>query len=190
VLVCGEHGTGKTVVVDRLFAKLHAEGWLLFEASAAEVLAGQSYIGELEERMREMLAALDRPRALWRVQDFYDLLHKGGHNQDPRGILDLLLPALERGQLRMVGELSSAQLAQLLIARPTLRHLTKTVTLLSPDAAAMRDLLERWRDAREQQLGAPVADARSLDEAQRMAAQYFPEQHEPGRSLRLLEEAL
>jgi ATP-dependent Clp protease ATP-binding subunit ClpC len=90
----------------------------------------------------------------------------------------------------MVGELSSAQLAQLLIARPTLRHLTKTVTLLSPDAAAMRDLLERWRDAREQQLGAPVADARSLDEAQRMAAQYFPEQHEPGRSLRLLEEAL
>ncbi len=190
VLVCGEHGTGKTVLVDRLFAKLHAEGWLLFEASAAEVLAGQSYIGELEERMREMLAALDRPRALWRVQDFYDLLHKGGHNQDPRGILDLLLPALERGQLRMVGELSSAQLAQLLIARPTLRHLTKTVTLLSPDAAAMRDLLERWRDAREQQLGAPVADARSLDEAQRMAAQYFPEQHEPGRSLRLLEEAL
>jgi ATP-dependent Clp protease ATP-binding subunit ClpC len=190
VLVAGDHGTGKSVLVDRLFDRLHAEGWLLFEASAAEVLAGQSYIGELEERMREMLAALDRPRALWRVQDFYDLLHKGGHSQDPRGILDLLIPALERGQLRMVGELSSAQLAQLLIARPTLRHLAKTITLFSPSAPTMRNLLERWCVAREAQLGATVADTRALDEAQRMAAQYFPEQHEPGRTLRLLEETL
>lgn len=190
VLVAGDHGTGKTVLVDRLFARLHDEGWLLFEASAAEVLAGQSYIGELEERMRELLVALDRGRALWRVQDFYDLLHKGGHSQDPRGILDLLLPAMERGQLRMIGELSPAQLAQLLIARPTLRHLVKTVTLSSPSTATMRDLLERWRDAREARLDTTVADARTLDEAQRMAAQYFPEQHEPGRTLRLLEESL
>ena len=190
VLVAGDHGTGKSVLVDRLFARLHGEGWLLFEASAAEVLAGQSYIGELEERMRELLVALDRARALWRVQDFYDLLHKGGHSQDPRGILDLLLPAMERGQLRMIGELSPAQLAQLLIARPTLRHLVKTVTLSAPSTAAMRDLLERWREARETRLDTAVADTRTLDEAQRMAAQYFPEQHEPGRTLRLLEESL
>jgi ATP-dependent Clp protease ATP-binding subunit ClpC len=190
VLVCGDHGTGKTVLVDRLFARLHADGWLLFEASAAEVLAGQSYIGELEERIRELLATLDRERALWRVQDFYDLLHKGGHSQDPSGILDLVIPALERRQLRMIGELSQAQLAQLLIARPTLRHLIKTVTLSSPSAETMRDLLERWRDARELQLGCALADTRTLDEAQRMATQYFPEQHEPGRTLRLLEETL
>ena len=190
VLVSGEQGTGKSVLVERLFARLHGEGWLLFEASAAEVLAGQKYIGELEERVREMLVSLDRPRALWRVQDFYDLLQKGGHSQDPRGILDLLLPALERGQLRMVGELGTAQLAQLLQARPALRHLVKTVTLLAPGTETMRDLLASWRVAREAELAVPVIDARALDEAQRMATQYFPEQHEPGRTLRLLEEAL
>ncbi|MEQ1511287.1 MAG: AAA family ATPase [Lysobacteraceae bacterium] len=190
VLISGEQGVGKSVLVDRLFARLQSEGWLLFEASAAEVLAGQKYIGELEERVREMLAALDRPHALWRVQDFYDLLHKGGHSQDPRGILDMLLPALERGQVRMIGELSPAQLAQLLIARPTLRHLVKTVALLSPDTDGMRVLLSRWGKAREAELGTTVIDARALDEAQRMSAQFFPEQHEPGRTLRLLEESL
>ncbi|MFZ5635293.1 MAG: AAA family ATPase [Pseudomonadota bacterium] len=190
VLVAGDHGTGKSTLVDRLFERLHGEGWLLFEASAAEVLAGQSYFGELEERMRELLGALDRERALWRVRDFYDLLHKGAHSQDPRGILDMLLPAIERGKLRMIGELSPPQLAQLLLARPTLRHLMKTVQLLPPSPATMRDLLARWRDTREAECGSPVADPRTLEEAQRMATQYFPEQHEPGRSLRLLEEAL
>ncbi len=190
VLIAGDHGTGKSVLVDRLFARLHAEGWLLFEASAAEVLSGQKYIGELEERMRELLTALDRERALWRVRDFYDLLHKGAHNQDPRGILDMLLPAMESGRLRMIGELTPAQLAQLLLARPALRHLMKSVQLPPPSPATMRDLLVRWRDAREAQCDTAIADTRLLEEAQRMAAQYFPEQHEPGRSLRLLEEAL
>jgi ATP-dependent Clp protease ATP-binding subunit ClpC len=190
ILVSGESGTGKSILVERLFERLHAEGWLLFEASAAEVLSGQKYIGELEERVRELLATLDRPRALWRVQDFHDLLQKGSHSQDPRGILDMLLPAMERGRLRLIGELQPAQLAQLLIARPALRHVAKTVQLLPLPAEALRDLLERWRAARAAMMGLPVADARTLVEAPRMAAQYFPDQHEPGRTLRLLDESL
>lgn len=190
ILVCGEHGIGKSTLVDRLFARLHAEGWLLFEASAAEVLAGQTYSGELEARIRDLLAALDRPRALWRVQDFFDLLHKGSHKQDPRGILDLLLPAMERGRLLMVGEMTPQQSAQLLLARPVLRHHAEIATLRSPDDAAMRDVLVRWAAMRETALGRSAIEARTLDEAQRMAAQYFPEQHEPGRTLRLLDETL
>lgn len=190
ILVCGEHGSGKTTLVDRLFARLHAEGWLLFEASAAEVLAGQTYSGELEARIRDLLAALDRKRALWRVRDFFDLLHKGSHKQDPRGILDLLLPAMERGRLLMLGETTPQALSQLLLARPVLRHHAEVATLRSPDDVAMRDVLARWAVAREAALGRPPIDARALDEAQRMAAQYFPEQHEPGRTLRLLDDTL
>ncbi len=190
VLVSGDGGTGKTTLVDRLFARLHDEGWLLFEASAADVLAGQKYIGELEERVRELLKALDRPKALWRVQDFHDLLQKGAHDQDPRGILDLLLPAMERGRLRMIGELTPAQHAQLLLARPALRHLTKPLALPALSTGDMRDLLVLWRDAREAAVDGAVADARTLDEASRMAAQFFPDQHEPGRSLRLLDDSL
>lgn len=190
VLLCGEHGSGKTTLVDRLFARLHAEDWLLFEASAAEVLAGQTYSGELEARIRDLLAALDRKRALWRVQDFFDLLHKGSHKQDPRGILDLLLPAMERGRLLMLGEMTPQQSAQLLLARPVLRHHAEIATLRSLDDAAMREVLTRWASAREAALGRPAIEARTLDEAQRMAAQYFPEQHEPGRTLRLLDETL
>jgi ATP-dependent Clp protease ATP-binding subunit ClpC len=190
ILLVGEHGAGKTILANRLLARLHAEGWLLFEASAAEVLAGQIYSGELEGRIRDLLSALDRKRALWRVQDFYDLLHKGSHKQDPRGILDLLLPALERGSLLLLGELTPQQHAQLMLARPVLRHHAETVTVISPDDAAMRDVLTRWAATRETTLGRAAIEARALDEAPRMSAQYFPEQHEPGRTLRMLDEAL
>lgn len=190
ILVCGAHGSGKSTLVQRLLFTLHHEGWLLFEASAAEVLAGQMYVGQLEERLRELLTVLKRPRALWRVEDFYDLLHKGGHQQDPRGILDLLLPAIERGELVLIGELTPAQAAHLALARPALRPLVEQVLLEPLDDGAMRELLARWRSGRNAQRGTNVIAPAALEEARRMAAQFFPEQTEPGRSLRLLADTL
>lgn len=190
VLVVGEHGVGKTVLVDLLVESLQSDGWLVFEASAAEVLSGQSYIGELEGRVREMLAVLDRRRALWRAPEFFDLLAKGAHSRDPRGLLDLVLPAIERGQLRMIGELTPRQLAELLVARPVLKHHFELLQLAPLDPAALAPIAGEWARLESERLGRQVADERLLAEAGRMAAQYFPEQQEPGRLLRLLGDAL
>lgn len=190
VLVTGEHGVGKTVLIDLLAQRLQAEGWLVFEASAAEILSGQSYIGELEERVREMLAVLDRPRALWRAPEFFDLLAKGSHSRDPRGLLDLVLPAIERGRLRVIGEITPRQLAQLLVARPVIKPHFELLNLSPLDPSALAEVAAEWARVEGERLGREVADARTLAEAARMAAQYFPEQHEPGRLLRLLGDAL
>ncbi|MFC3815779.1 AAA family ATPase [Lysobacter sp. GCM10012299] len=189
-LVVGESGVGKSTLIDRLVDGLLGEGWLVFEASAAEILAGQKYIGELEQRVREMLGVLHRRRALWRVPDFFDLLHKGSHSRDPRGILDLLLPAVERGELLLVGELTPRQMAQLQLARPAIKHHFEIVQLQPVTSSVLGDIARGWAAMQSPRDGAIVADAASLDEAARMAAQYFPEQHEPGRTLRLLEDAL
>jgi ATP-dependent Clp protease ATP-binding subunit ClpC len=190
-LVVGEPGVGKSALLDLLFQRLAAnDDWLLFEAGAADVLAGQKYIGELEERLREMLSALNRRRAVWRVPDFFDLLHKGSHHHDPRGILDLLLPAIERGEMLLVGEISPAQLAKLLLARPAIGRLFDNQLLVPAQGAALVDLGTQWATATRARIGREVVDAALLAEAVRVAAQYFPDQHEPGRSLRLLEDAL
>lgn len=190
VLITGEPGVGKSVLIDILADRLNSEGWLVFEASAAEILAGQKYIGELEERVREMLGVLNRRRALWRVPDFFDLLAKGSHARDPRGILDLLIPAIERGELLLIGEITPRQLAQLLLARPSIRHLFEIVQLPPANTAVLADVAAQWAQAQADRLGTTIADGRTLAEATRMAAQYFPEQHEPGRLLRLLNETL
>ncbi|MCA1713651.1 MAG: AAA family ATPase [Gammaproteobacteria bacterium] len=190
VLLSGEHGVGKTTLVDLLVARLHDEGWLVFEASAAEILAGQKFIGELEGRIREMLAVLERDRTLWRVPDFLDLLSKGSHSQDPRGILDLVMPAIERGELLLIGEITPRQLSQLLLARPMVKHHFEIVVLPPMDDAPLCELTTQWAQARASQHGQPVADERTLAEAQRTAAQFFPELYEPGRLLRLLEDTL
>ncbi|HEY0504637.1 MAG TPA: AAA family ATPase [Lysobacter sp.] len=190
VLVSGEPGVGKSALIDLLTDRLHDEGWLVFEATAAEILAGQKFIGELEQRVREMLGVLHRKRALWRVPDFFDLLSKGSHSQDPRGILDLLLPALERRELLLVGEITPRQLSQLLLARPSAKHHFDALTLQPASPSALVEVAKQWARTQHERLGRDVADEATLAEATRMAAHYFPEQHEPGRSLRVLVDAL
>ncbi len=190
MLLVGEHGVGKSALLDLLFLRLSGEGWLLFEASAADVLAGQKYIGELEERLRDMFAVLARGKALWRVPDFFDLLHKGSHGHDPRGILDLVLPAVERGELLLVGEITPAQLARLALARPAMARLFDSHALAAAAGPALDDLAAQWAEAAHARCGREVADPAARAEAVRIAGQYFPEQHEPGRTLRLLDDAL
>ncbi|MDH5824190.1 AAA family ATPase [Luteimonas sp. RD2P54] len=189
-LLAGEPGVGKSVLLDLLCTRLQQDGWLVFEASAADVLAGQKYIGELEGRLRGMLEVLQRPRALWRVPDFFDLLHKGSHANDPRGILDLLLPAIERGELLLAGEITPRQQAQLLLSRPAVARLFDVHPLAPASEAALADIAGQWARSARALCGQDAIDAGALAEALRIAAQYFPDQHEPGRSLRLLDDAL
>lgn len=190
LVLSGELGVGKTVLANVIAARLQQAGWLVFEASAADVLAGQKFIGELEGRVREMLGVLSRGRAIWRVQDLLDLLTKGSHSQDPRGILDLVLPALERRELVILGEATPRQLSQLLVARPGAKHLFDVVPVEPADAAVLDELSRQWLTRQQATLGPDVADPRLLDEARRIATQFFPEQQEPGRTLRLLDETL
>jgi ATP-dependent Clp protease ATP-binding subunit ClpC len=53
-LLIGEHGVGKSAVLRTVLRQLHAQGWLIFEASATELMAGQVYVGQIDARLREI----------------------------------------------------------------------------------------------------------------------------------------
>src|SRR5688500_2697158 len=61
VVVVGEEGVGKSVAIRKAARRLHVRGWTVFEATAAEAISGQKYIGEIEERVQQ-LAGIGRER--------------------------------------------------------------------------------------------------------------------------------
>ena len=92
-VVSGEPGSGKTTLVRAIAERLMANGWTIFECSAADVLSGQAYIGELEQRVKNLQDNLHAARkVLWYIPQFHELYYSGRHRFSPQGILDLLLP--------------------------------------------------------------------------------------------------
>ena len=202
VLLVGESGTGKTALVRALAGRLRKENWLVFEAAASEVMAGQTYIGQIEERVQSIVRHLTDRRVLWVMPNFHESLWAGRHRYSPTGVLDLLLPSIESGAVRVVGEVPSEAYEQLLRLRPRLRTAMQTCRVAPARDEETLELGRRWAarhgrlkatDLEMLQLGVdttyvrPRASERTLREALQLAKQYLGDKAAPGNLLLLLD---
>uniref|UniRef100_A0A832MM36 ATP-dependent Clp protease ATP-binding subunit n=1 Tax=Eiseniibacteriota bacterium TaxID=2212470 RepID=A0A832MM36_UNCEI len=188
-LVVGEAGVGKSALVRRLAARLSAEGWTIFEASAAQINAGMSFTGSLEERLRVLRRGLARPKTLWIAPDFHQMLWAGRHSQSPTGLLEMLVPAIEAGDVLVLGETRPEALERVLAERPEVGRLFEIVRLAPPPEDEIAGLLAAWA-ARARATHGVEAPEEVRAEAAALARQYLSAHASPGGVLRLLDGAL
>ena len=187
VLLIGENGVGKTTLCTVLARRLQKEGWTIFEAGATEVLAGQVYIGELEGRIQELIQNLGGNRkVLWIVPNFQQLVYAGWHKSDPRSILDMLLPALENGELTVVGEIEPEAYERLLQNKAHMRTLMKGITVTPMDSEETLALTHKWNAVSNERNGVPLISANVLEEAFHLARQFLDKAAAPGNLIGLL----
>lgn len=109
LLLVGEEGVGKSTIVTMLACRLKEQGWTIFEAGHSELIAGQQYIGQLEERVQALLRELRAgKRILWIVPDFQNLAFSGLHKYSPVSVLDTVLPFVQSGEVTIIGAVEPA----------------------------------------------------------------------------------
>jgi ATP-dependent Clp protease ATP-binding subunit ClpC len=181
VVTIGEEGVGKSVAIRKAARRLHVRGWRIFEAGAADVLSGQRWIGELEQRVQLLARAAEIRPLVWVLPDLHDALTAGAYHERPRGLLDLVLPFLERGQLVLLTEIQPLAWGAVLQARPRVRAVLYPVRLEPLEANETVDLAR----SQLERLGSGMADA-DLVETLALADHYLPGLAAPGNLIRLL----
>jgi ATP-dependent Clp protease ATP-binding subunit ClpC len=199
VLLVGDSGVGKTALVRVLAHRLQREHWIILEASAADMLAGQQYIGQLEGRVQTLVREIGGKRVLWVVPNFHELVWAGRHQHNPSGLLDLLLPHVESGAVKLIGETTSAAYEKLMQMRPKLRTSLETCRVGALGDAETLEVARRWAAEHRTTAGAqgsgettraataPRISEQTLQEAFQLAKQYLADKAAPGNLLLLLD---
>ncbi len=113
VLLVGETGAGKTTLLVEAARQLQRESggdgprfWL---TGASRLVAGMKYLGQWEERCEEIVGELARDDGVLCIDNLLELVRQGGAGP-ASSIAAFFLPYLQRGELRLVGEATPAEL--------------------------------------------------------------------------------
>lgn len=186
LLIVGEPRTGKSSFVKMLAMRLEREGWTVFEAGGAQLQAGMSYIGELEERLRrlsEELAA--EKKVLWHAPDFLQLAVSGTHKGQSFTLLDQLLPAVAAGRIVIITETTPTGLNKVFQQRPAVRSALELIRL-RPLADAETNRLAADVAARIATQVDLEVEAAALESALHLSRHYMGSGQMPGAVLDLL----
>lgn len=166
-VVVGEHGVGKTALVRAVAQRAAEAGTLVFEASSSELMAGQSFIGQVDGRLQLVAQAGRERRVLWLLPDPRDALTAGAFTGSPVGLLDRLIPYLERGEITLLMEATPTAWSLVTQARPRLRGLVETIRLEPLEREAALTLGSRWLERHRL-----AVDPDVLSEALTLAEEY------------------
>jgi ATP-dependent Clp protease ATP-binding subunit ClpC len=121
VLLVGEPGSGKTTVLVEAVRQLErkqeeeeVDGLprpkrRYWQTSSGRLIAGMKYLGQWEERCEEIIGELTVIGGVLCVENLLDLVREGGSGPTS-SLASFFLPYLQRGELRLVGEVTPAEL--------------------------------------------------------------------------------
>jgi ATP-dependent Clp protease ATP-binding subunit ClpC len=190
LLASGEPRIGKTSFLRLLAKRLEREGWTVFEAGGADLMAGQQWFGQLEGRIQKAIEELSASKKLiWYIPDILQIALSGTHQGQAASILEQILPAVSSGRLIVWTEASPAGAARLLRLRPQLRNMFELIRfepLSKEDTLALSHSMT-GRLSAEAHL---EIDPACAETALTSARQYLSSTSFPGSALDLLKSAI
>ena len=109
-VLVGKAGVGKSQIVYGL-AHLIARGeagylnnWTIIEMSSTGLVAGSKYVGELEQKMVEIITAVKQcPKVILFIDEIHTIMGTGKSDKSTLDIANILKPVLASGELRLIG---------------------------------------------------------------------------------------
>lgn len=181
-LVVGEAGVGKSSAISKLATRLNTKGWTVFMAGHSELIAGQMYIGQFEERLQQLIDQLvAAEKVLWFIPSFDRLAVSGRHKYSPASALDTILPYVESGEIKIIGEVSRTAYERMTQVDPRIAGAFSINRMEPMSASEALELGGEWLTQSTSE-----RNEKTLREAWHLAQHFLSETSPPGNLLKLL----
>lgn len=194
VIVIGEPGVGKTALVDG-FALNIAQGnvpsnlanSVLFELDYGALIAGASYKGEVEDRLKNIIKEVKQfDKAILFIDEIHTLVDPQGGSA---GAANSLKPELARGAITVIGATTNDEYRKYLEKDEAFSRRFEVIRVEEPDETTAVRMLKTLTPFYENHHGITL-HAETLPEAVRLAKRYIKDRRLPDAAIDLIDRTM
>lgn len=194
-LLIGKPGVGKTALVSAVATRLcggdvpvRLRGKRILEVSRLRLLADAKFAGDIEERLKQLLADVKREGdVILFFDEIHTLLNAGGAG-GTSDIANLLKSALSKGEITCIGATTLAEYYKYIARDEALARRFSTITIEEPSSEETRRILMETRSSFESYHGVKIENDIILFIVD-MAERYLHSRSFPDKAFDLLDKA-
>jgi ATP-dependent Clp protease ATP-binding subunit ClpB len=195
VIIVGEAGVGKTALIDGFALDLvenkvpsQLANSQIYELDLGSIIAGASYKGEIEDRLKNILKEI---KLLNKAILFIDEIHILLDSKGPigAGVGNLLKPELARGEITVIGATTNDEYRKILEPDQAFTRRFEVLMIEEPDVIAAIKMLKRLAPKFEEHHQLKINDE-AIAECVRLAKRYGKDRRLPDAAIDLLDRTM
>jgi ATP-dependent Clp protease ATP-binding subunit ClpB len=195
VIITGDAGVGKTALVDGFAQDIIADNVpdllknvQLFELDLGSLIAGASYKGEIEDRLKNILKEIKQfDKAVLFIDEIHTLLDNKGPIGG--GVGNLLKPELARGEITVIGATTLDEYRKIIEPEQAFSRRFEVLQVNEPNEASAIKMLEKLTQKYEEHHQLKI-QAEAIPECVRLAKRYMKDRRLPDSAFDLLDRTM
>lgn len=194
VMIIGDSGVGKTALVDGLAYDIvnknvpsYLEGASIYELDTGSLIAGATYKGEIEDRIKNIIKEIRNiDNAILFIDEIHVLLDT---KQGNSGAANILKPELSKGDLTIIGATTVDEYRKLIEPDHAFSRRFEVLQIEEPDIKSailmLKSVLPRYTEFHKLQI---AEDA--IEECVRLAKRYVKDRKLPDSAIDLMDRTM
>jgi ATP-dependent Clp protease ATP-binding subunit ClpC len=194
-VLIGEPGVGKTAIVEGLAQRIITEDVpdtlldkRIVMLDLAGMIAGTKYRGEFEERLKKVMAELEKDNKTVVFIDELHLIVGAGAAEGAMDAGNILKPALARGKIQVIGATTTAEYTKHIEKDAALERRFQPIQVPETTPSETLAILKGLRKHYENFHGIKISDE-VLEDAVLLAKRYVNDRYMPDKAIDLIDES-
>ncbi|MDW2861902.1 ATP-dependent Clp protease ATP-binding subunit [Mesomycoplasma ovipneumoniae] len=196
-VLVGDPGVGKTAIVEGMALKIIAgqvpdnlKNKQIFELDLTSILAGASYKGEFERRIKAILTEIEQKsdELIIFIDEIHLLIGTGSSGSDSMDFANILKPIMARGGIKLIGATTNSEYRLYIEKDGALERRMQKVEVSEPSVVDTINILRGIKERFENFHQVKILDS-ALIFAAKMANRYIFDRFLPDKAIDLVDEA-